>query len=247
MRKGHDMNADRPLKVIFEDDWIIVVEKPCGLLSMSTGRPGETTAYSIVTDMVKGRPGKPGRDRRIFIVHRLDRETSGLLMFAKDETTKRMLQENWEEAVTERRYTAVMEGKTADAEGWIESWLYENPKSLKMQCYPLEKGDDPDSPPRKGWQYASTHCRTIKTGAADGCHYTLADYCLETGRKNQIRVHSSWIGHPIAGDRKYGAVTDPIGRLALHATALTFTHPYTGRKMTLRSPVPRSFRRLVSH
>lgn len=246
MRKGHGRNNSAALNIVFEDNWLIVVEKPCGLLTMSTGRPGETTAYSILTDIVKGRSGKGGGSSRIFIVHRLDRETSGLLVFAKDEMTKRRLQDNWEELVTERKYTAVLEGWVDSEEGWIESWLYENPQTLKMHCHAFEEGDTPETPPRKGWQYASTHCRTVKTGIYSGTRYTMTDFHLETGRKNQLRAHSSWIGHPITGDSRYGAATNPIGRLALHAAGLTLTHPHTGKRMTFRSNVPRSFRRLVS-
>lgn len=246
MRKGPEKNIGEALKIVFEDEWLIVVEKPSGLLTMSTGRPGEVTAYSLLNASVKERGGKKGSNNRIFIVHRLDRDTSGLLVFAKDEQTKHILQENWEEMISERRYIAVLEGKIDSEEGWIESWLYENPKTLKMHCYAMEAGDTADNPPRNGWVYASTRCRTMKTGTYSGTRYTMTEFCLETGRKNQLRIHSSWIGHPIAGDRKYGATTDPAGRLALHAAGLTFTHPYTGKRMTFRSNIPRSFKRLVS-
>ena len=226
MRKKND------LKIIYEDDWLIVVDKPSGLLCMSTGKSNEDTAYSRVYDYA----GK------IFIVHRLDRDTSGLLVFAKDLETKLALQENWEEAVLERRYSAVLEGKIDDDEGWIETWLYENPKSLMVHCYGLREGDNPQIPPRKDWQFAATRCRTIKRGEIAGKPYTIVEFDLETGRKNQIRVHSQWIGHPIAGDRKYGAQTNPFGRLALHAQGLSFIHPWTGRTMKFRSKTPQKFK-----
>lgn len=232
MRKdGHKRN-DR-MEIVYEDESLIVVDKPSGLLTMSTGRNGEETAYSMVRDYM---------DRRIFIVHRLDRDTSGLLVFAKDKETKLALQENWEEAVLERKYHAVLEGRIDDEEGWIESWLYENPKSLKVHCYPMEKGDDRNSPPRKGWQFASTKCRRLAHITKDGKEYTAVEFELETGRKNQIRVHADWIGHPIAGDRKYGAATNPFGRLALHACTLSFIHPWTGRTMKFTSKPPKNFR-----
>ena len=232
MRKdGHKRN-DR-MEIIYEDESLIVVDKPSGLLTMSTGRSGEETAYSMVRDYMDG---------RIFIVHRLDRDTSGLLVFAKDEETKLALQENWEEAVLERKYHAVLEGRIDDEEGWIESWLYENPKSLKVHCYPIEKGDDRNRPPRKGWQFASTKCRRLAHITQDGKEYTAVEVELETGRKNQRRVHADWIGHPIAGDRKYGALTNPFGRLALHACTLSFIHPWTGRTMKFTSKPPKNFR-----
>ena len=226
MRKKND------LEIIYEDEWLIVVDKPSGLLCMSTGKSNEDTAYSRVYDYA----GK------IFIVHRLDRDTSGLLVFAKDLETKLALQENWEEAVLERRYSAVLEGKIDDDEGWIETWLYENPKSLMVHCYELREGDSPQKPPRKDWQFAATRCRTVKRGEIAGKPYTIVEFDLETGRKNQIRVHSQWIGHPIAGDRKYGAQTNPFGRLALHAQGLSFIHPWTGRTMKFRSKTPQKFK-----
>ena len=230
MRKERKYRDD--LEVIFEDQWLIVVNKPSGLLSMSTGKAGEDTAYSRVYDYA----GK------IFIVHRLDRDTSGLLVFAKDQETKTALQENWDEAVKERGYTALLEGRIEDEDGWIETWLHENKKSMKVHCYGLAPQDNPDKPPRKEWQFAATHCHTVKHVDIDGRTYTLVDFELETGRKNQIRVHSQWIGHPVAGDRKYGADTHPIGRLALHARALAFIHPWTGKTMRFTSRLPKSFR-----
>lgn len=230
MRKDRIHNDD--VEIIYEDRWLIVVDKPSGLLSMSTGKSGEDTAYSRVYDYA----GK------VFIVHRLDRDTSGLLVFAKDSDTKLALQENWEEAVQERRYVALLEGDIEDEEGWIETWLYENRKSMMVHCYGLDKGDTPSQPPRKDWQFASTHCRTLKKGMIDGKPYTMVEFELETGRKNQIRVHSQWIGHPVAGDRKYGAQTNPIGRLALHAQTLSFIHPWTGKTMRFTSKAPKSFK-----
>lgn len=223
MRKARKHRND--LEIIYEDDWMIVVDKPSGLLSMSTGKPGEDTVYSRIHDYIG----------RIFIVHRLDKDTSGLLVFAKDEDTKLALQENWKEAVLERKYTAILEGRIDDEEGWIESWLYESPKSMKVHCYGLRPGDSPDRPPRKGWQFATTRCRTQEHLTIERKEYTRVEFKLETGRKNQIRVHSEWIGHPIAGDRKYGAATNPFGRLALHAHTLSFIHPWTGKIMRFTS------------
>ena len=152
--------SSRELKLVFEDQWLVVVEKPAGLLSISTGRgrEKETTAYSILKEHFG----------ELFIVHRLDRDTSGLIVFAKDHDTKLALQENWYEAVLERKYVAILEGRIEDEEGWIETWLFEHPKSMKVHCYALRKGDNPDNPPQKDWHYASTHCRTLKHGQIDG-------------------------------------------------------------------------------
>ncbi len=254
------------LEIVYEDQWLVVVNKPSGLLTIATGgaagsqRSGgagktngfcrEDTAYSRLYDHF----GK------IFIVHRLDRDTSGLLVFAKDQDTKFALQENWDEAVLERKYVAILEGEIKDEEGWIETWLYENPKSMKVHCYELSEreqvrraemlshGSEPASkgpePPREDWHFASSHCRKLKEVSINGAHYTMVEFSLETGRKNQIRVHSEWIGHPIAGDRKYNARTNPLGRLALHAQTLSFLHPRTGKLLKFTSRLPKSFRLL---
>ncbi len=230
MAKERRHNDD--IEIVYEDEWLIVVDKPGGLLTMSTGRGTEDTAYSRLYDYAG----------RIFIVHRLDRDTSGLLVFAKDQDTKFALQENWDEAVLERKYTALLEGVIESEEGWIETWLYENPKSMKVHCHAFEDGDNPSRPPRRDWQFAATHCRRIKEGNIDGRPYTMVEFELETGRKNQIRVHSEWIGHPIAGDRKYGAQTNPIERLALHAGTLSFIHPWTGKTLKFTSRLPKSFK-----
>lgn len=236
MRKNH--NTKNKLEVIYEDDWLIVVDKPAGMLSISAGRDGDVTAYSILRDHFG----------RVFIVHRLDRDTSGLLVFAKDEETKFSLQENWTEAVLERKYIAILEGDISDEEGWIESWLYENPKSMKVHSYPISESDiqaaragSCKKAQRLGWQFASTHCKTLQRGMIEGKPYTKVEFELETGRKNQIRVHSEWIGHPIAGDKKYGALSNPIGRLALHAQTLSFIHPWTGKTLRFISRPPRPF------
>ena len=226
------MKDRKSLAVLFEDDWLVVVEKPSGMLCVATDKGNETTAHSILRNEYG----------RIFIVHRLDRDTSGLLVFAKDEQTKRALQDNWEEAVLERRYTAVLEGEIESEEGYIETWMYENPRSLMVHCYGMRPEDTPQKPPRKDWKYASSHCRKTGSLVIDGRNYTEVEFNLETGRRNQIRVHSQWIGHPIAGDRKYGAQTNPFGRLALHSRGLAFIHPWTGKEMRFTSRLPKSLK-----
>ena len=268
------------LKIVFEDDWLIVVEKPSGLLTMATDRGREVTAYSMLYDYVleealqngslspksqsQGNRGSRSRelqgkdirnrfvqDRynqvrssqeqpRIYIVHRLDRDTSGLLVFAKDEETKHALMDNWEEAVQERRYIAILEGQIDSEEGSLETWMYETQKSLMVHCYDMRPGDTPQKPPRKDWKYASSHCRKVRELTIEGKPYTEVEFNLETGRRNQIRVHSQHIGHPIAGDKKYGAQTNPFGRLALHAEGLAFIHPWTGKTMRFSAKLPKS-------
>lgn len=239
---GKHGNREEGMEIIFEDDWLIVVNKPSGLLSVATNKGGnkgpEVTAHSLLMEYM----AEQGSGR-IFIVHRLDRDTSGLIVFAKDEETKRALQDNWNEVVQERKYVAVLEGHIDSEDGWIESWLYEHPKSLKVHAYELRQGDTPERPPRKEWQYASTHCQTIGHLTINEEQFTKVEFELETGRKNQIRVHSQWIGHPIAGDKKYGAATNPFGRLALHAQTLSFIHPWTGQTVRFTSRLPRLFNR----
>lgn len=225
----------KELEIIYEDKWLIVADKPSGLLTMSTGKKDEETAYSMLYDYMGG--------GRIFIVHRLDRDTSGLLVFAKDEDTKRALQENWNEAVLERKYIAILEGTIDDEEGWVETWMYENPRSMKVHCQAFNPGEDPGRPPIRDWKFAASHCRTLERLSFGGKPYTKVEFELETGRKNQIRAHSQWIGHPVAGDIKYGATGNPFGRLALHACTLSFIHPWTGKTLKFTSRVPKSFRR----
>jgi 23S rRNA pseudouridine1911/1915/1917 synthase len=167
---------------------------------------------------------------RIFIVHRLDRETSGLMMFAKNPDIQRALQDTWQEAVLERTYAAVVEGRIESPHGTITSWLKED-RSLIMRSSPV-----PDD-----GQKAITHYRVLQSTKL----YSLVELKLETGRKNQIRVHMQDLGHSIAGDKKYGATRNPIRRLGLHARVLAFRHPVTGKAMRFESPMPPEFARLI--
>lgn len=211
------------LRIIFEDAYLIVVEKKEGLLTVSTGEKDDTTAFSILKDYVK----KSTPDNRIYTVHRLDRETSGVLMFAKSRDIQLALQENWHRVITRRVYVALVEGNVEKEEDTIVTWLTENEKSLKIHS------SDTDN----GGQQAVTHYRKIKSNDK----YSLLEIELETGRKNQIRVHMERIGHPIVGDKKYGAGTSPIGRLGLHARVLAFYHPITLEIVSFETPVPRNF------
>ncbi len=184
------------INIIYEDDDLIVIEKPAGLLTIASETEKTKTAYYQLNEFLKLRTPRTGE--RVFIVHRLDRDTSGLIVFAKNETVKRTLQKSWKEV--EKRYYALVEGRPAKKEGY----------------------------------------RVVRAGS----EYSLLDIHLETGRKNQIRVHLSDIGHPVAGDKKYGAKTDPLGRLGLHSYRLVFQHPVTGAPLRFESKLPRGFDRL---
>jgi len=213
------------LAILHEDDDLIVIEKDAGLLAVSTEREKELTAYRQLSDHVK----RSDPRARLFVVHRLDRDTSGVMMFAKNERTKQLLQNDWQEAVLERTYIALVEGAVRNPEGTIRSWLKEN-KAMRMYSSPT-----PDD-----GQLAVTHYNAVKVSR----DYSLLEVRLETGRKNQIRVHMQDIGHPVADDVKYGARTKPIGRLGLHAHVLSFRHPANGRTMRFESPVPAVFMRV---
>ncbi len=217
--------AELPFPILYEDTGLIAVDKPAGLLSMGNERERRRTAYRAVSDYVKAR--EPGR--RIFIVHRLDRDTSGVLVFAKDEKLKRALQDNWENVVKKRGYLAAVEGTLPRREGMVRSYLHETATHLVYS-----------GPRGRQAKEAVTRYRMV----AENRGYTLAAVEIDTGRKNQIRVHMQDLGCPIAGDRQYGAQTDPMGRLALHADVLVLTDPRTRRALTLRAPLPLPFRRL---
>lgn len=228
MVKKRGGEKDTRVKIVFEDDWLIVVDKRSGVLSMSNGRPGETTAYSLLSDYVKRVYGK---DSKIFIVHRIDRETSGLIIFSKDEKTKHALQENWNSSVLERKYCAILEGRPPENQGTVHSWLSENPKSLKVTSSPTDDGG----------KESVTHYRVLSYGK----HYSLVEFELETGRKHQIRVHSALLGCPVTGDRRYGAADNPAGRIALHARSIVFRHPVTGKVMSFDTGLPNIFKAVM--
>ncbi len=239
------------VKILFEDEHYLVVDKPSGMLSVSTANGSqaksghrEKTLYAILNAYVKVNArmqrkedlltGKePDRSTaKVWIVHRLDKGTSGAVIFAKDERAKDLLQSKWKELVLERKYVAWLEGCMEKDSGAVQSWLVENPKSLKMYAYPTEVKDG---------QLAITHYKLLQRSR----RYTQVEFSLETGRKNQIRVHAAELGHPVAGDDKYGAQTDPIRRLALHAQTLVFRNPYSQKIVRCLSPLPESFDRFV--
>ena len=213
---------NRRLKIVYEDDDIIVVNKGYGLLSMGNDKVSDGTAYSILRDYVKWHDPR----NKIFIVHRLDRDTSGLMMFAKTEEAKERMQHNWNNMVLNRKYVAVVEGQPDEPTGVVKSYLAEN---SRHEVYSTDK-------PGEG-KPAVTRYETVKS--ANG--YSLLEVELDTGRKNQIRVHMADLGHPISGDRRYGAGSSPIHRLALHARTLRFVHPTTRKEMNFSTPIPAAF------
>ncbi|HNT92966.1 MAG TPA: RluA family pseudouridine synthase [Bacteroidales bacterium] len=216
----------RNMRLVYEDEHLIVIDKNAGLLSMASDNEKYLTAYNILSTYVKSQ--KPSN--RIFIVHRLDRDTSGLMMFARSEKVQSLLQRDWKRNVTARTYVALVEGKVTEPEGIVKSYIYES-KSLIMHS---------TNDPKKG-DLAITRWRLLKSGS----EYSLLEVTLETGKKNQIRLHMQETGHSIAGDKKYGASSSPISRLGLHASLLAFIHPVTGKEMRFESKIPAKFRRMV--
>ena len=214
--------------IIYEDEDIIVIDKPAGMLAVATDDERENTAYRTVTSYVKAK----NKSGRVFVVHRLDRETSGVMLLAKNERIKYALQDNWDDAVITRGYIAVVEGKVAEPAGTIKSWLRQTRTLLVYSS--KNEGDG---------KLAITNYKTVKT--AD--KYSMLDISLETGRKNQIRVHMKDMGHPVAGDKKYGAATDPFARLGLHASMLRIKHPASGAEMLFEAKMPRVFEKAFSY
>lgn len=214
-----------PFPILFEDEHLIVVNKPAKLLSVANEKEKTRTAYHMVTDYVKSQY----IDNRIYVLHRLDRDTSGVLMFARDPETKELFQSRWNEIVTRRGYKALVEGTPRPERDTIRSYLVET------KTHMIFSGD-----PGPGAREAITNYEVVKTGGG----YSLLDISIDTGRKNQIRVHMKELGCPIAGDKQYGARTNPIGRLCLHANELSFKHPVTGEPVTFIAKTPRDFNRV---
>ena len=215
----------REFTIVFEDENLIVIDKSAGLLSIATKNEKRNTAYSLLSDYVK----KDNFDNKIFIVHRLDRETSGLMVFSKNEEVKKILQENWDETVIEKTYVAVVEGAVNKREGTIVSYLFED------KVFRMHSSDNP----KKGLK-AITHFSLVKANK----NYSLLKINIETGRKNQIRVHMQKMGHCIVGDKKYGATSNPIRRMGLHAQKLVFNHPVSGEILNFETKIPAMFLRL---
>lgn len=213
-----------PFPVLYEDRDLLAIHKPAGLLSVSTDTEKSRTAYRITADHLRSRDPRS----RLFVVHRLDRDTSGVLLFSKSQDLKDKLQENWNGLVKKRGYWAIVEGEELPDSGICRSRLTET-KAYKVYSAKGEPGKEAVT------QYA---VMSRKKG------YALLDVELSTGRKNQIRAHLSELGHPVAGDKKYGAETDPMRRLGLHAYQLSLTHPDSKKILTFTAPAPEPFRRV---
>ena len=215
------------VKLVFEDNDIIVVDKGYGVLSTAAGKPSDDTVYNIVKKYARGFSDKAS----VYVVHRLDRDTSGLMLLTRTKQARDKLISNWNNMVIERKYIAVVEGKVVQKEGIVKSLLAENPDTYEMYST-----DD-----KKLGRLAVTRYRVVKQGR----RFAMVELEIKTGRKNQIRVHMHDLGNPVSGDRKYGGKPSPINRIALHATTLTIVHPITGKAVTFTSPIPDIFNTLL--
>lgn len=223
-KRDDQILKSRYVKIVYEDRFIVVVEKNIGILSMPAGH-STLNVKSVLDNYFH----KSRQRCTAHVVHRLDRDTSGLMIYAKDIETEQVLEHNWHDIVFDRRYVAVVSGEVEDEGGTISSWLKDNKAYITYS-----------SPVDNGGKYAVTHFQTL----ARTTEYSLLEYQLETGRKNQIRVHSADIGHPVCGDTKYGNGDDPLHRLCLHAYKLCFYHPVTGKPMEFETPIPSLFKSL---
>jgi len=212
------------LDIFNEDKELIAVNKPSGLLTVSTEKEKERTLFKEVSDYEKTK----FKSNKVFIVNRLDKDTSGIVLFAKNQKIKKLLQDNWNELVKTRGYIAIVEGKT-DTEGTVKSYLKER---RDLSSYSTDEKDG---------KLAITTYKKIKSNRK----YTVLNIEIFTGRKNQIRVHMQDINHPIVGDKKYGSKLNPIGRMALHANKLVFTHPINNKLYSFESKIPKEFEKLL--
>ena len=220
-KRNLNILRSRYVKIVYEDQYIVVVDKAVGILSMAAGHSSLNVKAVLDNYFHKSR-----QRCQAHVVHRLDRDTSGLMIYAKDMQTEQALERQWHEAVYDRRYVALLSGRMEQKEGTIANWLKDNSAYITYS-----------SPTDNGGKYAVTHFYTLETQG----DYSLVQFSLETGRKNQIRVHAADMGHPVCGDVKYGNGDNPIGRLCLHAYVLCFYHPVTHEKMEFSTPIPQSF------
>ncbi len=240
------------LRMVYEDEHLVVVEKRVGLLTVAT-RPGsaETTCMSILKQYLRKANPRAG----IYVVHRLDRETSGLLVFAKTPELQEYMRTYWQQLVSRRTYVALAEGIFEEKEGKITTWLTEDNRSAHVYSSPTDNGGKIAITNYKVIKESMLDARgsmlepqvsSIKHRASNLETYSLVELNLETGRTNQIRVHLESLGHPVVGDRKYGSGKEsPIDRLALHARVLEFIHPVTEKKVCFETPIPKEFQRLL--
>ncbi|MGI6231489.1 MAG: RluA family pseudouridine synthase [Prevotella sp.] len=224
LSKNNQSFHNRYVRLVYEDAYLMVIEKNVGILSMSGGH-STLNVKAVLDDYLH----QSHQHKTAHVVHRLDRDTSGLMIYAKDKQTALALEEDWHHTVYDRRYVAVLSGEMERDEGTIANWLMDN-KAYYTYSSPVDNGG----------KYAVTHFHTLRRTA----NHSLVEFRLETGRKNQIRVHAADMGHPVCGDVKYGNGDDPLGRLCLHAYVLCFYHPVTHKPMEFSTPVPSSFKSL---
>jgi RluA family pseudouridine synthase len=225
-RKTTASNLDPRVALLFEDDDLIVIIKPSGLLTVGTAGEQEETLQRYLNAYMRSRRGS-----RVHVVHRLDRDTSGVMMFAKNFGTKELLKDTFAAHDIERVYVAIVEGKPPKETGTIKSYLREDAATLIVSS----------TNDRTAGKLAVTHYKVVESGK----RYSKVEVRLETGRKNQIRAHFSENGFPIAGDQRYGAKSNPVDRLCLHAFLLGFKHPKTGKALTFTAPVPEAMKNVM--
>lgn len=216
------IKSDFSINIIYEDKDIIVIDKPSKLLSIATSKEKNITAYKVVMEYLK----KQNKSNKIFIIHRLDRDTSGVLMFAKSEKVKKLYQDNWNNLVKKRGYIGIVEGSLENKEGTIKSFLKEN-----------KDGKVFSTPNQKEGKLAITEYKLLKQNKK----FSLLKIDIKTGRKNQIRVHMSEQNNPILGDKKYGSVHNDLKRMALHAYILIIQNPINNKIMNFVAPIPNDF------
>ena len=224
-KRNQSAFKSRYVKIVYEDRWLVVVETNVGILSMAAGH-SSLNVKSVLDDYFS----KSRQKCRAHVVHRLDRDTSGLMVYAKDMETEQIFEHNWHDIVYDRRYVAIVSGEMMDDGGTIANWLKDNKAYITYS-----------SPVDNGGKYAVTHFHVLDRTT----EHSLVEYRLETGRKNQIRVHSADMGHPVCGDVKYGNGDDPLHRLCLHAYMLCFTHPITHERMEFQTQIPTAFKQVM--
>lgn len=223
--KKNDTFKSRYLKIVYEDRHLVVVEKNVGILSMAAGH-ASLNVKTVLDDYFR----RTRQRCTAHVVHRLDRDTSGLMIYAKDIEVEQLFERDWHHIVYDRRYVAVVSGEMEEDGGTVANWLKDN-KAYVTYSSPVDNGG----------KYAITHFHTLKRTV----EHSLVEFRLETGRKNQIRVHCADMGHPVCGDMKYGNGDNPLNRLCLHAYVLCFYHPITHRRMEFETPIPTPFLHLL--
>jgi 23S rRNA pseudouridine1911/1915/1917 synthase len=224
--KKNDNFKSKYVNLVYEDQYLVVIEKKPGILSMAAGH-SSLNVKTVLDEYFK----KTRQKCRAHVVHRLDRDTSGLMIYAKDMETEQILEHEWHDIVYDRRYVALCSGEMEEDTGTVANWLKDN-KAYVTYSSPVDNGG----------KYAVTHFFVIDRSPA----YSLVDFQLEPGRKNQIRVHSADMGHPVCGDVKYGNGDSPLHRLCLHAYVLCFYHPVTHKPMEFSTPIPPQFRAVIN-